>query len=205
MAVRYQLTIHSGPTPGTVFTLEKPELFLGRELTGDIVINDAEVSRKHARFSFQGGGYLIEDLGSTNGTIVSGQRLTVPLALRGGEVITIGEHVSLVYEVIPIDPDATVATFRATGTQPLKSPVAGSPAQPSPPVSVPETTPPSYAGQVPASPVEEVLPIHRRIPVWLVILLAAILVIICACAGTLWYIDANRLWCTVMPFLAGCP
>lgn len=223
MAARFQLTVRSGPDAGKVYILEKPEMFLGRDLAGDVVINDAEVSRKHARFVFQGMGYLIEDLGSTNGTVVNGQRLAAPYALQGGEVITIGEHVSLVFEAVAFDPDATIATYRPAASQPpvgqpqaapLYSPApVSTPPQPfaaqpvTPPASsvYPGQVPPAYAGQVPAGPAEELLPARRRLPVWLIILLVSLLVVASACGGTLWYIDANRLWCTVMPFLAGCP
>ena len=206
MVARFQITIRTGPNPGTAFLLEKPELILGRDLTADIVINDAEVSRKHARLVAQQDGYLLEDLGSTNGTVVNGQRISAPYLLVGGEVITIGEQISLACERTQIDPDATIASHRQTVVSQFPAPVQ--------PVVQPVVRPvvqpavqPVYAGQVPASPVEEPIPAatRPRLPVWLIILLAAFLMF-CACSGVaLLYIDANRLWCTVMPFLAGCP
>jgi hypothetical protein len=207
MAARFQLTMRSGPTPGQVFLLEKPEMFLGRDLSVDIVINDAEVSRKHARLVFQGTGYYLEDLGSTNGTVVDGQRLMAPQILRGGEAITIGEHVDLVYEETQFDPDATLISYRAQSNQPAPVPISPQPVSPQmQPGAMPSPMPHVYAGQVPAGPVEELPPVQRRrIPVWAIILAVSLLLVICACGGVLLYIDANSLWCTVMPFLAGCP
>ena len=207
MAARFQLNMRAGPTPGKVFLLEKPEMFIGRDLTVDIVINDAEVSRKHARLVFQGTGYYLEDLGSTNGTVVDGQRLMTPLILRGGEVISIGEHVDLLYEETQFDPDATQISYRAPAGQPAQVPIFPQPVSPQmQPAAMSSSMPHVYAGQVPAGPVEELLPVQRRrIPVWAIILAVALLLVICACSGVLWYIDSNSLWCTVMPFLAGCP
>src|SRR3970040_517474 len=83
----YQLVIKSGPTPGKTFPLEKDEMYIGRDVSTDIVINDAEVSRRHARITRQADGFMLEDLGSTNGTFVEGQRLTAPRLLRAGETI----------------------------------------------------------------------------------------------------------------------
>ncbi len=98
----YQFVMNAGPTPGKEFPLEKDELFIGRDLTNDIVINDAEISRRHARLVSQAGGYVLEDLGSTNGTFVNGQRLASPYILRPGETVTLGEHVTLTYEQVRI-------------------------------------------------------------------------------------------------------
>jgi pSer/pThr/pTyr-binding forkhead associated (FHA) protein len=76
--------MRTGPTPGQVFELSANEMTLGREPGNEITINDAEISRKHARLSLQAGTYMLEDLGSTNGTFVNGQRLMGPHALRAG-------------------------------------------------------------------------------------------------------------------------
>ena len=83
MASQFQLIMRSGPTPGAAFTLEGDQIDIGRDSTNEIVINDAEISRRHARLTFQGGKYVLEDLGSTNGTFVNGQRLAGTARLEG--------------------------------------------------------------------------------------------------------------------------
>ena len=91
MASQYQLIMRTGPTPGAVYTLEGEQLMIGRDSTNEIVINDAEVSRRHAHLTFQGGKYVLEDLGSTNGTFVNGIRLDSPRRLSSGDLIRVGE------------------------------------------------------------------------------------------------------------------
>ncbi len=63
---------------------------IGRSPGADIVIGDDFVSGKHTRISPAGDGAVIEDLGSTNGTVLNGQRLTAPQQLRPGDAIDIG-------------------------------------------------------------------------------------------------------------------
>src|SRR4030067_769191 len=109
MASQYQLIMRTGPTPGAAYTLEVDQLMIGRDSTNEIVINDAEVSRRHARLTFQGGKYVLEDLGSTNGTFVNGQRLAGPVVLKPGDVVSLGEQIVLMYDAINMDPGATMA------------------------------------------------------------------------------------------------
>ena len=80
----FQLVMRAGPNPGKAFSLSQSEIVIGRDVSADLTINTAEISRKHARLRLDAGVYIIEDLGSTNGTFVNGQRLTVPVALRSG-------------------------------------------------------------------------------------------------------------------------
>jgi predicted component of type VI protein secretion system len=89
---RAQLTMTSGPVPGSSYYLEKAEFFLGRDLANDIPIPDVEISRRHARIFLQGNLVFIEDLGSTNGTFVNGTRISSPKELHQGDVITLAEN-----------------------------------------------------------------------------------------------------------------
>ncbi len=151
MAAQFQLVMHSGPTPGKIFPLEGDVVTIGREAGNGIVINDAEVSRKHTQFVFQGGKYIVTDLGSTNGTFVNGQRLTGQHILQPGEVISLGEQINLLFEAVAqVDPNATMlSSNRPPAAMPKPVPPA-----PKPQPVVPPPPPPSanYAGQVPAGP-----------------------------------------------------
>jgi predicted component of type VI protein secretion system len=191
MASHFQLIMRSGPTPGAVFNLGGDQLTVGRDSTNDVVINDAEISRRHARLTFQGGKYILEDLGSTNGTFVNGQRLAGPRVLKAGEVVSFGEQIVLVYEASTFDPAATIASPRA-------APVPSA----SRPISAPPPAPADYAGSVPASPVSTPLPARTNLTP--ILIGVGFLLFLCTCAGILWFIDANFLWCTFFPFLGGC-
>lgn len=65
-------------------------IVIGRSPGADIVVGDDFVSGKHARVTLVGDGAVLEDLGSTNGTILNGQRISVPQTLRPGDVIDVG-------------------------------------------------------------------------------------------------------------------
>lgn len=65
-------------------------IVVGRSPGADIVIGDDFVSGRHLRISPAGDSAIAEDLGSTNGTVLNGQRLTVPTTLRVDDTIDIG-------------------------------------------------------------------------------------------------------------------
>src|SRR3954451_16851354 len=69
------LVIHEGAGAGSEHPVDG-ELILGREHgSADIVIDDPGVSRRHARVLANGGGVIVEDLGSSNGTYVNAERI----------------------------------------------------------------------------------------------------------------------------------
>ncbi|PID85542.1 MAG: hypothetical protein CSB13_07725 [Chloroflexi bacterium] len=102
----YQLIVQKGPQPGQIYPLLSTSITLGRDPITDIVLNDPEVSRQHARLTQTANSYQIEDLQSTNGTYVNGTQVrakAVPLA-HGAE-IQLGSGVLLIFELMPEDDD----------------------------------------------------------------------------------------------------
>ena len=78
---------------GEVRAVKAREVVIGRHAKCDVCLQDPGVSRRHARIvGVPGGPYMIEDLKSTNGTFVDGQR-ALKVKLRGGERIQIGPNV----------------------------------------------------------------------------------------------------------------
>ena len=150
----YQLVMRSGPTPGKTYPLSKTEIYVGRDISNDIAVNDAEISRKHARLTQQGDTFVVEDLGSTNGTFVDAQRLMGPHVLRPGELVMFGENVGMVFEAVAYDPNATMVAANQAAQQ---TPVPG--AQPA--YAAP-AAPPVYAQQIPASPAETYGPPKKK-------------------------------------------
>ena len=63
---------------------------LGRSREADVVIDDANVSRRHAEVRPSGGSWIVRDLGSTNGVKVNGRRIDGPRSLKPGDVIELG-------------------------------------------------------------------------------------------------------------------
>lgn len=197
---QFQLVMHAGPTPGKTFPLEGDVLTIGREASNAIAINDAEVSRKHTQLVFQGGKYIITDLGSTNGTFVNGQRLTGQHVLQPGEIISLGEQINLLYEVVAqVDPNATVIS--SASHMPMPAPVPAPQPQPQ--------QPQQYAGRIPDSPEPEAAYIppppakKGGLPLPAVIVGIVLLCVICSCISFLWWIDSTAAWCDFFPFLFG--
>jgi two-component system, cell cycle response regulator len=87
------LVLVAGPDPGQVFTVTH-EMVIGRDASADIRIDDPAVSRQHARIFVRNGYHVIEDMGSSNGTLVSGTRV-IRHWLAEGDRIQLGPRVVL--------------------------------------------------------------------------------------------------------------
>jgi predicted component of type VI protein secretion system len=214
MQSTYRLVMRSGPSVGKVYPLDRAEAFVGRDLNNDIVINDPEISRRHARLYAQGNGYVLEDLGSTNGSFVNGQRLLGPYVLRPGDTVTFGERLNMVFESAEVDQDATMVSpaARSYSSPPDPEPVppqqARRPVQePAYPSADPAPQPgPSYTGQVPGSyPAEYAPPVERRSPtIWIVAII--LLILLCLCLAGFLFFAPREFWCLFPIWPAGaCP
>jgi len=209
IAPTYQLSMRSGPKPGMTFPLEQEETLVGRDLANDIPISDAEVSRRHARFILQDDTVFIEDLGSTNGTFLNGERISTPKQLRAGDVITLGESIVMVFEKATYDPDATVVSphiEQPDFEEPMPEPEPYYAAEQEPDLMYqPESFPESPVEQAPIPAKRAKKEKKGGLPTWLVILIIAIVVVLCVIAVTLWLMPASW-WCAItFDMLEGCP
>lgn len=135
---------------GQNFELDQTEMSVGRTTGNTIQLDDSQVSSKHAVITHAGGGYILKDVGSTNGTFVNGERLEVqaPYTLQPGDEIRMG---SLTLTVIGEAPGRQ-------GTEPgteimgatISADIASSPAPTPPPAPMPPTPPPSPTADAPA-------------------------------------------------------
>jgi hypothetical protein len=79
--------------------LSDDDLVIGRDVSADLVLDHARVSRRHAVVQCTDEGYVLYDLGSSNGTSVNGQRISDPVLLHAGDVIELGDELMLVFEM----------------------------------------------------------------------------------------------------------
>jgi hypothetical protein len=172
-APTFRLIVRRGPQPNQIYELSKDVLTLGRDITNDIVVSDPEVSRHHARLSRVGTGYSVEDLGSTNGVFVSGQRVRGQHALSHGDMLGIGETVLLAYEAlaVPAESQATLVGSAAAA----------------PPAARPGPAPP-MADEEEAGPV-----LNRSL------VIGCVVVLVLACGVATAILLITGVWCSWIP------
>jgi hypothetical protein len=94
-----RLIFRTGPFARHAFTLHQDVTTIGRGLGNDVLLQDETVSRQHARLTFMGGQWVIEDVNSANGVFVNKTRVRRPLALAHGDLVRCGD-VELIYELV---------------------------------------------------------------------------------------------------------
>jgi pSer/pThr/pTyr-binding forkhead associated (FHA) protein len=113
MVRKCQLRGHSGPVLNQVVCLGERDITLGRDLANDVVIADSEVSRTHARVSWESDGHTVRDLKSTNGTWLNGRPVSQGTRLALGDLLTLGKTSIFVYELVP---ESELDTSREQGS-----------------------------------------------------------------------------------------
>jgi pSer/pThr/pTyr-binding forkhead associated (FHA) protein len=88
-----RIAIVDGPLAGRTIPLSSLPITIGRAEDSTIAINDDYVSQHHARLVPNGSAWLIEDLGSTNGTLLGSSKVTSATEVRAGSQIRIGKTV----------------------------------------------------------------------------------------------------------------
>jgi pSer/pThr/pTyr-binding forkhead associated (FHA) protein len=204
---QYRLVVRQGPTPGQIFELDRNEISIGRDIANDFVINDAEVSRRHARLTLEGERYKIEDLNSTNGTYIDGGRLIGPHLMANGEIIMLGDNVGLIFEEEPAPSDQTVPStvdLEITPVAAISAPAEMS-ERPAPPIQQEVSIYPTPEESIPE--VEQVIPVgpeKKQINTWFLAGCGCIVVILLLMIALFIFIDqpwssSGGLYC-VAPF-----
>jgi hypothetical protein len=155
------LQVTKGEAAGGEIPLEDGLVF-GRNAAGDGSLGgDSELSREHARLQQEpGGGFLIHDLESMNGTFVNGTRITEPTAIRPGDVILLGASELELVGTLPAGAQPTAVAERpivppeaqqTRVAQPPPGATAGPPGGPAPAGPPPGVTgpPPGVGGPPP--------------------------------------------------------
>ncbi len=144
----WQLLVQQGPRVGQVFDLNKPVVTIGREAGSDIVLEDPQVSRHHARLTLQGDSYFVEDLGSTNGSFVNGRRVMSPTPLNPGDKLGLGDTVVLEVQGGMGMGETVVGRGQPQPMTPPPAPSFGAP----PPPPAYGTPPPAFGAPPPSPP-----------------------------------------------------
>jgi pSer/pThr/pTyr-binding forkhead associated (FHA) protein len=84
------LIVKRGPNAGSRFLLDSELTTIGRHPDSDIFLDDVTVSRRHAEFYRQPGGFTVRDVGSLNGTYVNRERIE-ETGLRDGDEVQVGK------------------------------------------------------------------------------------------------------------------
>ncbi len=111
-----KLTIIQGPDSGRQFLLKKGCQVIGRIADAAVQLPSKAVSRRHAQILGQDDGYVLEDLGGVNGTLVNGQRLAGSLPLSDGDELAICEYL-LAFSEEPA-PEVDANRFRKRSVMP---------------------------------------------------------------------------------------
>jgi len=165
-----KFVVRSGPQKGERLLVKVPIVNIGRADYNDLVLSDESVSGQHAKLTRREGIWILVDLGSTNGTMVDGERIAEDTPLAPGCFVRFGD-VQLVFE--PTDDDADVNAPKATrAIQAIKLPPP--PQAPAPP------PPPPPPPQAPAPP-----PPDAKKKGWFPFVLAALLLPAAAVLGAL--------------------
>ncbi|MHB1595591.1 MAG: FHA domain-containing protein FhaB/FipA [Streptosporangiaceae bacterium] len=89
----HELLVTDGNLAGTAIPLADQQITIGRAADATLVLTDDYASTRHARLYPQNGEWIVEDLGSTNGTYLDREKVTAPTPVPVGVPIRIGKTV----------------------------------------------------------------------------------------------------------------
>jgi len=192
MDIQAKLITRSGVLSGTITELRRDLLRIGRDPANDFVVDDIEVSRNHAKITCVEGVYRIEDLNSTNGTLLNGRKILSPVKLKDGDLISLGE--TNVFEfslekVVEIKAEPAV-TREETLEEKTKKGFFSKMKHETEFENSEEADQPKPDGA-------KLLKNLSKLPTWAVILVIALGFIILFCVIPLFFIEITNQWCNL--------
>ncbi|MDF1514045.1 MAG: FHA domain-containing protein [Anaerolineae bacterium] len=196
---QHTLIVSSGPNTGQTYVLQDTVSTFGRSADNTIVLDSTRVSRLHAKITLSpGGGAMIEDMGSTNGTFVNGQQITMQVPLSPGDMIGIADYVNFQYVVEgKMDmgqdmPHAPAGSTQIMGNQGL----GGSMSTPPPTIPVPSYSADIQPGAYMPMPPPDMPPSaatagagnEKKRPAILYVIIALLVVFVCLCVALAVYL-----------------
>lgn len=203
-----KLIFRAGVQAGKEFPLADSDITIGRELENNIVLDDVQVSRTHMKIYEKDGTLFIEDMKSTNGTVLNGKVLKKAQKLKNGDMITLGEN-----NIFEVQIGAAEGAAEAQSAEPAKRKLFKFGKREKRPKEVEELLenaqekskqPP--AAEVEAEPEPEKEPgqepkkkqsLTDKYPTWAIVLMIAIGFIIVFCVIPWVVIEVTDNWCTL--------
>lgn len=192
MANQAKLIFRSGVQIGDKKDISGTLLRIGRDPANDFVVDEIEVSRNHAKITCNEGIYKIEDLNSTNGTLLNGRRISNSEKLKDGDLISLGEanifEFSITKEIDKVlEPSSvTEPKFDAKGHNDL--------------LSKREIESDFETIGIADAPNEKKTNFFNglsKLPTWAVVILIALGFIILFCIIPLFFIEISNQWCNL--------
>ncbi|MFO8035076.1 MAG: FHA domain-containing protein [Anaerolineales bacterium] len=188
----FHLRVIKGYEVGKTYPLTEDEITIGRSEDNDITILVPEVSRRHAILTKQDEGYLLRDVGSTNGTFVDRKRVGGKYLLNPGDTVMLGNEVYLKYEPMGEQADPT----EVTPPSPMEVPEPPPGPPPEPEVEKAAPPPPAEAEPVRAVPEEEAPEEEKGTRTWLWAGIGCLVVLLFILVVGLIAFDWLDLYCT---------
>lgn len=94
------LLMVSGDARGQILAVTTSPSIVGRVADADLMIDDSTVSRRHAVLRTTANGLELEDLGSSNGTTMNGNKIDGTLGLQDGDLVGFGSATALVKRIV---------------------------------------------------------------------------------------------------------
>jgi hypothetical protein len=194
------LIVLQGAQAGASYPLPRTPVVIGREEGVDISIRDPEMSRRHGRIRWQDGAFVVEDLGSTNGTTLNGVPISGPQQVRPGDTIGMGQTL---FE-LRWQPQPTASPGQPRAAQPAPPPLISP--QPIPPQPVPPQPGggPAYYGPPPPSAMAPMAPpVQRRRSPWLLWGCGCLVILVLAVVAAILTVEIFRpeLLVPLQPYL----
>lgn len=122
-----QMSLLLGRKTMQVYQLDQTSIVVGRDESADIVIDNPSMSRRHAEFRQEGDVWVVQDLGSSNGTFIAGERLEGPRRIEVGSEVAFGKFSIVFGKAVgqePVAPAAPATSAAPAAPAPPRTPAA---------------------------------------------------------------------------------
>lgn len=183
-----KIVFRTGILVGQEFPLSGEEITIGRDLDNHVVLDDVQVSRKHLRIYRKDTVWMIEDLKSTNGTVLNGKTIKKAQKLKNGDVIAAGENNIFEFQVSGEESDAYSEEGQVLLAKQEKPSIKDDKAELEKVESLPKES---------KSEGKTKVKITDKYPTWAIVLMIALAFIIVFCVIPLVIIEVTNQWCNL--------